>query len=211
MSLPDEIHRGRSFDPLSEDAAIAIMEGREPAEDHPDLNQDALLIAQGLLSERERGGVMPFVAPFAARQPWMKMAAAMVLGVLVSTLVTVDIDVNGGSGIASSSVVYLETYRGADSAELPVVRIGTDDPWLTLVAYPDHTNAQQLQISVERAVGEATSDDTWTQVLGTNTGTGNKDAVAVSVPAELLTPGTYRLLIEADSGSVINLGFRIEN
>jgi hypothetical protein len=209
MSLPND--RGRSFDPLSEDDAIAIMEGREPAEDHPDLNQDALLIAQGLLSERERGGVMPFVAPFAARQPWMKMAAAMVLGVLVSTLVTVDIDVNGGSGIASSSVVYLETYRGADSAELPVVRIGTDDPWLTLVAYPDHTNAQQLRISVERAVGETTSDDAWTQVLGTNTGTGNKDAVAVSVPAELLTPGTYRLLIEADSGSVINLGFRIEN
>jgi hypothetical protein len=94
---------------------------------------------------------------------------------------------------------------------LPVVRIGADDPWLTLVAYPDHTNAQQLQISVERAVGEATSDDAWTQVLGTNTGTGNKDAVAVSVPAELLTPGTYRLLIEADSGSVINLGFRVES
>lgn len=222
MSNPDPTDIGKPLDVPSDEEAVAIMEGRLPAVDMPETDEAALAIARGLLAEPDevssRGAGGKVVELF-ARQPWMRMAAAMVLGIAVATLISPTLDVaRQNSGLASANVIYLDTVRGADSAQLPTIELG-GEPYVTLVAYPDFSDSRQLDVRVERAVGPDESPDTairrdqWVVVFETTTGVGNADSIVVNVAAAALQPGLHRLRIESESAlgagsQLINL-FRV--
>lgn len=210
-----------SLEPRDEDD-IAVMEGRLPASDQPEDRHSAKAILHGVESEPEeaedvtepepRGGN---VVTFPNRQPWMKMAAALMIGMMVTTVVNTRLQVgdNGAGGdlrVASANVAILEVYRGADDTDLPVVRI-TDDPWITLIAYPDFTDAESLQVYIER---ESTGGEEWDLVLEQTVGVGTRDSLVLSVPSRDLTRGVHRLRIESDVGdrriSGTNLKFSVE-
>jgi len=184
---------------LSDEQAIAIMEGRAPARDTLETDAAVRDLAERLLSEpsdapaARRSGVIPLVT----QQPWMRMAAAMLLGVAVTTLVTTGARQSGqATSLASSDVVYLEVYRGA-AQDLPSVALPEADAWISLVAYPDFTDADSMQVHVERRVGDETPDGSWRSVFEDTIGVGSRDSVVVNLRSGLFQPGEYRLRIEA--------------
>jgi hypothetical protein len=200
---------GRSLDVPSDEEALDIMEGRLPAEDVRETDEAALAIARGLLTEPDeasaRGGGR--MVELFTRQPWMRMAAAMVFGVAVATLMSPAGEDGGrGAGLASANVIYLDTVRGVDPAYVPTIELG-DEPYVTLVAYPDFRETQRLGVHVERvaAPGEpldaAIRADQWVTVFEATTGVGNADSVVVNVSADALQPGLHRLRIESASAA----------
>ena len=102
-----------------------------------------------------------------------------------------------GTGSASASVVYLEVMRSSDVTDLPVIEVSDSEHWVSLVAYPDFSAADQLRVTVERASGSEPDSDTWEVVLEDTIGTGLQDTVVVNVRTELLVPAVHRLRIES--------------
>ena len=71
MVVRDDIHS--KLDPMDDEEAIAVLEGRLPAHDSLADQNAARMIADGLLNEPElQGGAVVSTEP---RQPWMKMAS----------------------------------------------------------------------------------------------------------------------------------------
>ena len=141
------------------------------------------------------------------------MAASAALAVGVTLLSTsTPVMVGGTSGLASSNVVYLETFRSATGVVLPTVVVGSQDEWITLIAYPAYDGFTEFRINVDRMIGDdpqvANSPDaTWTQVWQSHTGIGNEDALAINVASDVLDEGIYRLHIEgleASSGTYLS-------
>lgn len=193
-----------SLEPRDEDD-IAVMEGRLPASDQPEDWHSANAIRHGVESEPEQPEDATAAKPgggnvvtFPNRQPWMKMAAALMVGMMVTTLVNTRLQVGdsggGSSGVASANVATLDVYRGTENADLPVVRI-TDDPWITLIAYPDFTDAESLRVYIER---ESTGGEEWDLVLEQTVGVGTRDSMVLSIPSRDLARGVHRLRIESD-------------
>ena len=122
---PGDIDKG--LHGMSDRQAIDIMEGRARPHDAPEIEQAARAIAEGLQGEeiddgaKEGGGgvVVPIPTREKQPQPWMKMAAALLLGVIIASTVRVPTLLTSAErpGISSANVVVLETYRGptADS------------------------------------------------------------------------------------------------
>ena len=149
----------------------------------------------------------------------MAASAALAVGVTLLSTNTPVID-SGTSGLASSNVVYLETFRSATGVVLPTVVVGSQDEWITLIAYPAYDGFTEFRINVDRMIGDdpqvANSPDaSWTQVWQSQTGIGNEDALVVNVASDVLDEGIYRLHIgglEASSGTYLpaaNLLFRV--
>ena len=205
MVVRDDIHK--ELDTMDDEEAIAVLEGRLPAQDSPAEQNAARMIADGLLAERDlQGGGFQDTE---TSQPWMKMAAALMMGVLVTSVFTVPTQVaERSSGTATANVVFLDTFRGSDDSMLPVVNIGEADSVVSLIAYPDFTDAQSLMVQIEQApsdfvIGSQTSDDTsWETIFSERTDIGTQDSVVVNVSSDLLEPGIYRLsvLSQSDTG-----------
>ena len=202
----------KSLEMLSDDEAIAIMEDRAPSSDLPETDQAALSFTQRLLDDSnnvedihsaQNDNVVEY---FTRQQPWMKMAAALMLGVLISTLVDTGMR-TGESGFSSTSanVVFLETTRSVNTSDLPVVSISGEDPWITLIAYPDFTEADLLRVFVERAqeVGAGSpgqQGQRWAVILEQTSSIGTQDSIVVNVNSKLFTAGVHRLRIESEAG-----------
>jgi len=204
MTNPDPAEIGKSLKDLGDEEAIAIMEGRIPAEDRAGVDDAAHDVAQALLAEptgddHVASGEGKVVELF-SRQPWMKMAAAMVFGVFVATLFDSPVldSSDEDSGIASANVVFLEVYRSTSVSDPPVIRISDDEPWVTLIGYPDFTDADLLRIYIERAVGLGPENE-WSPILEKVTSVGTQDSVVVNIQSGLLSTGLYRLRIESES------------
>lgn len=208
MSNPDSIDTGRSLDVLDDDEAIAIMEGRLPPADGPETDAAALAIVRGLLDEPDAtpvaggpGGGGKVVELF-ARQPWMRMAAALVFGVVLATVFKLPGEPGQGAGLASGNVLYLETVRGVVDTTVPLVTVGSDG-YATLITYPGFGAASGVTVHVERAAAAgappaaALRADRWLPVLETTAGIGAEDTVVVNVAAAALQPGLHRLRIES--------------
>ena len=194
--------------PMSDEEAIAIMSGAIPASDPPEVDVAARQIFHGLLAET--------AVPAPVRQPWMKMAAALMVGVLVTTLVNTRIQVadsglDGVPSIASANVTYLEVTRSANAATLNVISI-TDEPWVTLLADFDFPDAQRLHIYVERAVE---SGGEWEIILEQAAGVPTQGLLAVRLESDLLASGVHRLRIESEAAgqplATIIVSFRVES
>lgn len=202
MTNPNHAEVRKSFGLPGDEEAIAIMEGRLPASDLPETHDQAAALARGLLDEKvgveepRHGNVLELIT----RQPWMRMAAALVLGVSVSTLVTTRMQVaeEPGSSVASANVVVLEVYRSVET-EIPVVRVAEDEPWVSLVAYPDFDDADRIRVYVERAAGDAQLPQRWLPILEETVGVGTQDSIMVSIPSNALGSGFHRLRIESES------------
>ena len=149
----------------------------------------------------------------------MAASAALAVGVTLLSTSTPVMD-SGTSGLASSNVVYLETFRSATGVALPTVVVGSQDEWITFIAYPAYDGFTEFRINVDRMIGDdpqvANSPDaTWTQVWQSHTGIGNEDALAINVTSDVLDDGIYRLHIEGLEASsetylsAANLLFRV--
>jgi len=235
MSSPDRNDIERSLaDEMTDEEAVEIMEGRVPTSERPDIQSGALAIARRLLAEEvgalsEQPSTEPIafertgdrsssVVELVKRQPWMRMAAALLLGVAVTTGVNVELQPTGAKGtpsttVASTNVIYLESTRGADVSDVPPVTLGAE-PWVSLLVYPDFGNADLLHVYVERAIGQGPGPEGWSLVLEETTGAGLQDAMVVNVPAALLRPGLHRLRIETERDAQkvgsMSLPFRVE-
>jgi hypothetical protein len=214
MKNPDRLYVEKSLTELSDEQAVAIMEGRDPALDEPQLDDAARQFVRGILEEpnapsSETGGGGN-VVQLIVRQPWMKLAAAVMLGVGLSTLVRVPMqvaDLTPDSSVASANGVYLETTRSA-AADVPTIEIIDGEPWISFVAYPDFEGAQLLRLRVERARNQegqslaTIRSGEWEVLVDAEAGLGTRDSVVVTVDADLLAPGYHRLSIVSDSGDV---------
>lgn len=203
MNDPTEIDIEKSLNELSDEEAIAIMEGRNPAFDEPQLHAAAGRLAREVLKEPDEqrtqtdgsGNVVRLIA----QQPWMRMAAALLIGVAATTVMIDQGRFNAADSnaeIASANVVYLEVFRSSDPGNLPVVEISEDEDWVALVAYPDFSEADQLHVYVERA-SEDGSTVIWQPIVETSLNPGSRDTVVVNVRADLLVPGLYRLRVDS--------------
>jgi len=184
---------------MSDREAIDIMEGRAPAHDSPQMEQEAIAIAEGLRDEdldedADKGGA-------GVPQPLLKMAAALLLGVIITSAVTVPtLQTTAERQGVSTNVFVLETYRGAANDSLQTVSLAAADPWITLIAYPDTIGAERLRIFVERAATEETLD--WVVIMEDDAGVGTEDSVVVTVPAALFQAGIHRLRIDSEGANV---------
>ncbi len=215
MTSPSSQDIRASLTELGDEEAIDIMEGRVlPSEEAVD--QAAQQFARRLLAEPdstpaeqvERATVVQLIN----RQPWMRMAAALMLGVLISSMLTTRTQFpDAGSSMASANVVYLEVVRSASTEVPEVARDG--EPWVTLFAYPDFPEAELYRVYVERAQGSEQQPASWLAVLEQRIPAGTRESLVVNLRSEDLEAGTYRLRIEAESEGVwlgsTNLPFRI--
>lgn len=200
MSNPEPIDTGRSLEPLGDEEAIAIMEGRLPAVDRPETDEVALAIARGLLAEAEEPSTGAKVIELFTRQPWMRMAAAMVLGVAVASVMRTG-PPDQLTGLASSNVTYLETVRSAGPEAVQSIVVGSE-PFVSLIAYPDFKGAERLDVLVERAVTpeqrspEAARADEWVVVFEkTTSGVSSAETLVVNLATSSLHSGLHRLRV----------------
>jgi hypothetical protein len=212
MKNPDRIDIGTSLTELSDEEAVAIMEGRSRAADDQQLHDAARDLARGVLEEQGSPTSAPGgggnVVQLIVRQPWMRIAAAVVVGVGLGTLVRAPMEVanlSPATSVASANVVYLETTRSADPADVPTVKLIDGEPWVSFVAYPDFEGAEQLNVEIDRARTPqdqplaAVRSGEWEIVVSTAAGIGTKDSVVVTVDSALLISGYYRLRIVSAS------------
>lgn len=224
MSNPnrDDIERSLVHE-MKDEEALDIMEGRRPISEHPNVDLSARDLARELLKEPaaqgKTGGGSADVVVLFKKQPWMRMAAALLLGVAVTTFVdtgihTANVTETPPSSLATANVVYLEVMRGAGKADAPTVRIGKES-WVSFLLYPDFTDADILRIFVERSISDRQQMDTWTLVLEDVTGVGGQDSLVVNVSSKLLQPGIHRLRVDSEKdGQVVrsmDLQFSVEH
>jgi hypothetical protein len=205
---------------LDDEQALAIMEGRSPAVDETATDQAARQLAERLLRESESEPASDVsggnVVRLFANQPWMRMAAAMLLGILVTSLVTTRMEQTGrDSALASTDVVYLEVYRGAAAEDLPEVEMPLADRWISFVAYPDFTDADSLRVHIERKQTDLGGESIWRTVYTDTLDAGLRDSVVINVRSGLFEPGEYRLRVESQRGdqtrSSMTSGFVVRN
>lgn len=130
------------------------------------------------------------------------MAAALLVGVAITTVVNtrIQLPLDPGVSVASANVVYLETLRSSGAADLPTVETGNVGQWISLIAYPEFGEATRLRIALERAPGSGTGD--WQPILERVTGVGTQSSVVVNVKSGQLQPGEHRLCIEPEASAV---------
>jgi hypothetical protein len=217
MKRVDRLDVERAFVELSDEEAVALMEGRRPADDPPGTGEAAHQFAVDLLAASDQrpapasdGGGS--VAQLIVRQPWMRMAAAVAVGVVVGTMArapTAPVPSASDESVVTTNVVYLEATRSARSEAMPRVAIRDGERWVTLIAYPDSAGTGTLSLQVERAKLQDEGlerlvdpgPDGWEPLIDQTVGAGAHDSVALAVDAALLQPGYYRLRIIAGSES----------
>jgi hypothetical protein len=118
---------------------------------------------------------------------WAAAASVMLVVSLATTgwLLTQQSHV---PGLATAQVYSIEMTRGR-AATSTVVRVGPADRWVVLLMYPDLGRHNRFRAELNRA-GEASP--VW-QVSDIPPGT--TESIALTLPAELLTAGDYRLRV----------------
>ncbi|HUG99811.1 MAG TPA: hypothetical protein VMQ83_11670 [Gammaproteobacteria bacterium] len=111
------------------------------------------------------------------------------------------------AALATTQVYSIEMTRG-DEAPSTVVRVGPDDRWVVLLVYPELGRHERYRAELYRS-GEALQ--LW---QASDIPPGTAESLALTLPAELLSPGAYRLgvigLNEAAPGDPVGeVSFRV--
>ncbi len=182
-----------AFVELTDEQAIAVMEGRVPAQDSERVEEAARVFVDTLMKEETRsesaGGE---VVQLFARQPWLRMAASVVFGVAVTVLILGRGQPPTPTGSATANVFYLEVLRGSN--DVTNISIKDSDQLVSLIAYPHFGDAEALSVRVEREAGSQQGSE-WETILQEKIPSGLQDAVVVNVPARKLSAGDYRLRV----------------
>lgn len=109
--------------------------------------------------------------------------------------------------LATTQVYSIEMTRGGD-APSTVVRVGPDDHWVVLLVYPELGRHERYRAELYRS-GEA--QQLW---QASDIPHGTAESLALTLPAELLSPGDYRLgvvgLNDAAPGDAVGeVSFRV--
>jgi hypothetical protein len=138
-------------------------------------------------------------------RPWLAMAASFAFGSVVTVLLTGPAP-DQSEAIASSAVHYLDNVRGG--TELPLVLVGAGDGVVTLVAYPAFDDFERLHVYLERLQRPGVPEERWIAVWDGAVGVGDRESVAVALPAQWLVAGEHRLRAEgvAADGGVLPAG-----
>lgn len=213
MSNPNRLDIEASLLDLSDDDAVSVMEGRLPSSDSPAVDEAAAALAKGLLAEPDtRSSSGSGVVRFVSRQPWMRMAAAVVLGIAIANVLTpTDITMSPAgpsAAVTSSNVLFLEAVRGSDT-DLPQITLAGDSDWITLIAFPSSIAADSYRVRLER-----TTDLAVAQLFEDTVGAGNDDSIVVNIPASTIEAGEYRLHVDSViRGGIADstvLGFQVQ-
>ncbi len=214
MSNYSKYDIAKSLPELSDEDAKAIMEGRVPMAETLETNEvahelvvkaleDALDSNESAVeqsaqpTERASSSVVQLITG----QPWMRMAAALVAGIALASIVSVPrapIDApESAAALASTNVAYLEVMRSSGSIDVPVLEVSPSETWLTLIAYPNFADAEQMNIQVERALSTTGAEVSWQTVMEQTTGVGSRDSLVVTVPMASIENGLYRLRMDS--------------
>lgn len=90
------------------------------------------------------------------------------------------------TGLATTLVYSIEMTRGGD-APSTVVRVGPDDRWVVLLVYPELSRHERYRAELYR------SGETRQLWQASEIPPGTAESLALTLPAELLAPGDYRL------------------
>lgn len=135
---------------------------------------------------------------------WLANAASLTAGVGLTLLALQfgggDDPQTPGTGTVSASVHYLETVRSS-TPQLLAVDMQPDEAWITLIAYPDYTDVDALDIRIAAYSGDPdglfrAEETAWQTVWQQRSPPGNRDSLAITLPSTDLPPGIYRLTVE---------------
>lgn len=90
------------------------------------------------------------------------------------------------TALATTQVYSIEMTRGGD-APSTVVRVGPDDHWVVLLVYPELGRHERYRAELYR------SGETRQLWQASDIPPGTAESLALTLPAELLSPGDYRL------------------
>ncbi len=217
----------KAFGPLSEQEALDVMEGRQPAADEPEVEAAAAAIFEGLLDDPElelepEDRVPPSGSAQALpAQPWMKMAASLLIGVLLSGIVGSQLPTDSGAPEygATTDVITLTRLRSGGVDELDTIARPAAGTTVSLIAYPAFIDADEVQIALLRQQPSPAGDPPpqeprWSSVFEQTMGPGTRDSVVVVVASEVLVPGIYKLRIESirdgNTTAAEDLPFRVD-
>lgn len=155
-------------------------------------------------------------APASARGPLTRWLFSPQWAAAASVMLVVSLGTTGWlltrmaspvAELATTLVYSIEMTRGGDIPST-VVRVGPDDHWVVLLVYPELGRHERYRAELYRS-GE--TQQLW---QATDIPPGTAESLALTLPAELLSPGDYRLgvigLNEAAPGDPVGeVSFRV--
>jgi hypothetical protein len=133
-------------------------------------------------------------------------AASLALGAGAMLLLSQGVD-EGQPGLASTNVYELDNVRSA-TPQIRPVRIQPDERWVNFVTYPDYADFALLEVRFEAYTGDPAkvfkpAATTWRPVWQSLSTVGNRDALLLTIPGDVVSPGIHRLVVYGIANEVV--------